>query len=268
MSATVDVNVANQAYPAPPPGSQALPTPSAIAVASFPALQPSFSLGAATPATPENLVAAQNNTFQPAREWLVTENGNFQTNNTVSDAETFTISSVTSFGSDSDQSTVYQIVLLQNGVVANLRNFGVDFAGLIVSFPAAAAAASPENVPQRPISYFNDPSIIVVPKYDSFGHGLTLPVAGNTVRIGVLRQGPSNTVNVGVSEVDVVIAPSPPVATTTPAPRVTPLGNISATDGVVRPFIGEGQRLPPFVGTFEVEDQIPIGHGLPSNVFV
>jgi hypothetical protein len=259
-------NVADQAFPPPPGGSQKIPTPIEVAVASLTSILPSLSLGTPLPQAPTTNVATQNNTFQPAQEWVVTENGNFQTNNNVGDVTLFTINTVTPFGTGVNQ--VFQITLLQNGKTAVLSNFGVDFTELFASFPAAALPQSPENVPSRPITFFNDPGTIVILAQDSFGNTLTTPAPGDKLTIGILRQGPSDVVLTNFKEIDVTIAPPPPVALTTPAQGLVSLGNVGATDGVVKPFVGTGQGAPPFIGTFEVENQALIGKGLPANVFV
>ena len=292
MAATIDVNPANQAYPPPPGDSQALPIPSAVAVAALPAIQPSFSQGTAQAAQPSFDVATQNNVLSPVQEVIVTENGNFATNNTSADIQSFKVSSVVMQGPNpADSTTVYQIALTDvNGNTASLTSFGVDFTECFANFPAAANPKSPENIPSRPISAYNDPNTIVVPVQDSFGNNLTQPSAGDIVTIGVIRQGASLTVLAGFSEIDVFIAPRPAAAITVPASGPTPMGNITPgnpglpfigsgqsgprfagdfSGGTVGAgFVGSGQQLPPFLGTFEVENQVPLGLGLPANVFV
>jgi hypothetical protein len=260
MAATIDVNVADQAYPYIPPGSQALPVPFAVAVAGLPAIQPSFSQGAATPATPNNIVATQNNTFFPVQDVLVTESGNYVTSNNLPDLQDFVINTVTTNGSGAD--AFYAITLLRSGVAAVLEQFGVDLSGLFVKFLSVAGQ------PTRPISWWSA-SLIAIPVQDGFGNVLASPTPGTTIQIPMIRQGPQDIFETNIAaELNVIVEQLPPVALTLPATgQVTPLGNIAASDGVVRPFIGEGQRLPPFIGTFQVEFQALLGLGLPINVF-
>lgn len=270
MAATIDVNPANQAFPAPPGDSQALPIPSAVAVAALPALPPSFSQGTAQPALPSFDVATQNNVLFPVQEVLVTENGNFATNNTSADVQGFLLSgnAVLQGPNPPDSTSVYQMNLTDlNGKAISLSSYGVDFTELFASFPSAAAASSPENIPSRPISAFNDPNTIVVPVQDSFGNNLPAPTNGQRVTIGILRQGASNIASSGFTEVDVFIAPRPAAAITVPSSGPAPMGNIFPNNPGL-PFIGAGQGAPPFIGTFEVENQVPPGRGLPANVFV
>lgn len=260
MAATFDFNPANQGWPIPPPGSQALPVPSFVQVPNLPAIPPSFSSGAATPATPNNDVGSQNNSFFPAQDWLVTQSGNYQTTNNLPSLQNFVVNTVTASGSGA--TAVYTITLLAAGVAAVLEQFGVDLTGLFAKFLNIAGQ------PTRPISQWST-FAITIPQQDSFGSVLSSPAPGTTVQIPIIRQGPQDTFDTNNRpDLNVTIAPSPPVATTVPASGVNFLGNISATDGVVVPFVGSGQRLPPFIGTFEVEDQIPLGRGLPANVFV
>jgi len=355
MAATIDVNVANQAYPPPPPGSQGLPVPSAVEVEAFPFVQPSLSLGTAQAQAPTVNIQNFSAVLSPAttQDVIVTENGNFATNNQTADVQTFTVAAIpfasvtttanftqpnavpnlspnvtvavtdtswmtqgqvvavatgglylveainstisvtlTNLGlagnaapttvilsgsavsGDVINQGVYKITLNQNGQPAKLSSFGVDFTQLFASFPNAAQAANPENVPSRQISAYNDPNTIVVPVQDSFGNNLynagsinpAGPSIGDTVTIGIVRQGASLTINT-INEIDVTIAPSPPAAVTAPAIGNLSLGNVSPSP-IGLPFIGSGVGAPPFLGTFEVENQIPLGKGLPANVFV
>jgi len=310
MAATIDVNPANQAFPPPPPDSQAIPTPFGIAVQATPAVPsaftpPSSSIGTSLPKLPDFFVATQNNVFSPAQDVIVTENGNYATNNTTADVQTFKISAVAVMGDvPYDSSTVFQISLTSpTGGAIKLSSYGVDFTQLFAGFPAAAAATSPENVPSRPITAFNDPNTIVVPVQNSFGNNLYpspppvpppnppyTPQVGDLVTIGIVRQGPSLTVSSGFSEIDVFANPAPPPAMTAPSVGTTFLGNIFPNNpglpfigggqsgpkfigdltasSPLPPFVPSGQVGPPFLGTFEVENQALYGKGLPVNVFV
>lgn len=260
MAATIDVNVADQAYPPPPGGSQAIPVPSAVAVASLLNILPSLSQGTSAVDPPDVDVAVQNSVIPPVEEWLVTESGNVQTNNTRGDIETFTVSSVVTLSNP----TRFQVFF----TVSTLNNLGVSLVGLNALFPNQAPASAPENAPVRPIQAFSDNYIIVAETNPISRTTMTSPSGGNTVQIAVVRDGSAVINDTDVpDDVDVIVNPSPPVATTISAPALTNLGNIQASSGVVSPFVGSGQSGPPFIGTFEVENQT-FGTGLPRNVFV
>jgi hypothetical protein len=262
MADTIDVNVANQAFPPPPGGSQALPVPSFVQVPNLPMVPPSFSSGAFSAAQANTNVNTQNVTKPSPVDVLVTDSGNFATNIVNADSHSFTISSVATF--DAGLTTErFQIFL---GVNPGLANFGLTLIGKIASFPAAAPASAPENVPTRPITMFSS-DWILVPRIDQFGNSLAAPVATNQIKIIIYRDGTEAINNTNISDVDVTIAPAPPVASTIPSVGGKFLGDIRATDGVVIPFVGSGQGAPPFIGTFEVENQVPIGTGLPANIF-
>lgn len=284
------VNVEDQAYPNPPGtsqslptpslafasdfaaplipgGSQALPRPTEVNVSQFPALQPSFSRGSAAPEFPTHDITFQNlQRFNPA-EYLVTESGSFQTNNTLGDLVQFLSTFVVVADSGLPTET-YQIFLgpAPGAGPVNLGNYGLDLTNLIVSFPNQAPARAPENVPQRAIISWSK-NWILVSRYDAFGNSLANPGAASGIGIAILRDGASVINDIGILEVDVLILPPPPIAVTTPAPNQRFLGNLSPADGVVVPFVGSGVRTPPFLGTFEVENQVPPGNGLPVNVF-
>jgi hypothetical protein len=283
------VNVADEAYPFPPGGSQGLPVPSSVSVAAgaFPAVPggsqglpvpsftevetvpfkpPSFSLGAATPATPTTDVGTQSLAKPNPDEWLVTESGNFKTNNTADDLQSFVQLSIVTI--DSGLPTeMFQIFFT---APVNLFSFGLDLTGMIAFFPTSAKPKSPENVPSRPIINYST-NWILVANVDQFGNALdaiTAPTNGGTVQIAISREGPDVIVQGVNTPTNVTIAPAPPVAQTVPAQGLPSLGNLQANDGVVVPFVGSGVQLPPLLGTFEVENQVPIGTGLPANVFV
>lgn len=257
-------NVANEAYPAVPGTSQGLPVPSSVAVADSAARPASFSLGAATPATPTTNVASQNLASSNPVEILVSPVGNFQTNNTLGDLRSFTVSSTQTI--DSGLPTEAYKVTLAAGT--DLYSYGLDLTGMLAYFPSTASALSPENIPSRPIFAYGK-NFVMVYRYDVFGNSMSAPGTGAAqCRIAILRDGDEVLNQLVGSEVDVTISPAPPVAQTVPAVGGRTQGNIAANPGVVVPFVGSGVQLPPLLGTFEVEDQVPIGSGLPVNVFV
>jgi hypothetical protein len=300
------INVADQAYPAVPPTQQGLPTPKnflgsdfappplpslslgdptpALAlVANVAGIPAPFSLGTATPAVPSVDVGAQNLVSLPVTEWLISPSGNFQTNNTPSDEASFTISAVVAF--DVGLSTErYQIFL---GAKTNLFLFGLDLTESLAMFtdnlsqqlpiPAGPPRATGVVNPTRPIVTFDTNSILVY-AIDQFGFmlggtfaapfsPLSQPTAGQHVQINILRDGPSVLNDTNLPVANVVVAPTPIAAATVVANPLGFQGNIAALDGVVKPFVGSGVPAPPFIGTFEVENQTNLGQGLPANVF-
>lgn len=259
MAATIDVNPANQAFPAPGGGSQALPIPSFVQVPNVPFIQPSFVLGTSDVDGTEVEVENQNAVRFPVEEWLVTENGNIQTNNTNGDIESFIIQSVAVL-TDPDR---YKITF----TTSTLGDLGLSLVGMNAFFPSAAAASSPENVPSRVITSFSGNFIIVEITNPVSGTDLTTPIAGQTVRIAVVRDGTSPINDIFGNETDVIINPAPQVASTTVAQTTRSVGTVQANDGVVSAFVNSGVRGVPFIGTFEVENQV-YGTGLPANVFV
>ena len=256
------VNVEAQAYPMPPGGSQALPIPSQVFVARLVQVQLPLASGAASVDPPDTDVATQIITRLPVSEFLVTEGGVIQTNNTVSDLRSFIVSSVTTLNAGLPTER-YQIFL----GTANLAEIGLTLTDIEALFPQQAPAAAPENIPARDIAAWSI-DWIIVPRFNTFGVSMAAPVAGNTVQIAVLRDGDEVFIDRFATEIDVTLNPPPQTPVTVSAPLLTPLGNISASTGVVVPFIGSGVRVPFLLGTFEVIDQRPIGTGLPRNVFV
>lgn len=261
MADTINVSVANQAFPPPPGGSQAGPVPSYVQVPDLPMVPSSFSRGTTNPFQAEVNVNAQNVTRPSPVDFVVTESGNFATNVVNADRQNFVVSSTTVLNAGTQQES-YQVFTTTAGLAA----FGLSLVGKTAAFPAAASASAPENIPTRVITLFGD-NWIIVNRYDPFGNSLAAPVATNPLTVIIYRDGTEAVNDTNVAEVDVVVRPAPPVATTAPSVGGRSLGNILATDGVVRPFVGSGQAAPPFLGTFEVENQVPLGLGLPINVF-
>lgn len=280
------VNVADQAYPIVPPTQQSLPVPRNVFgsdfapplppffsaggpvptdafVANAANLPPPFSQGSASPALQNIDVKTEVPVLFPVADWLVTETGNFVTNNANGNQFSFKIASVVV--TDSGLPTAAYQVFLQ--APANLFAFGLDLTGLLVAFPTAAPVSAPENVPQRPIESFNKNWFLVLAN-DQFGNLLTIPGFGQTVSIGVVREGPDVTSQAVLPVLNILVgAPQQP-----PPPVLGVVGNFTgnftASSGVLTPFIGSGQSLPPLLGTFEVENQSLVGQGLPANVFV
>lgn len=312
------VNVADQAYPPVPPDQQALPTPrlvngsdfappplptpqlgdptpSSTLVANAPYVAPSASLGVAVPAITSFDVGTEIGVKQPVAEWLVTQSGNFATNNTAQDMVTFTITAqpgiptgILAFdvGLPTER---YQIFL---GPTVNLYSFGLDLTQSlamflqnisqlppIVALPPPPVALPPRVVnPTRAIASFGTNWILVY-ALDDYGYmlggtaanpftPLTQPTAGQQISINIVRDAFAAVSDTNLPVTNVTVAPTPVPAVTTPAVGINNQGNITALDGVVAPFIGTGVAAPPFLGTFEVESQTNLGQGLPTNVFV
>lgn len=236
----MDVFPQNQTFPQPPTPGQGL------------ALVPSVNVA------DQSLVKAN------VLDVIVTESGSFATNANSADVQSF-VQLGAAVRIDADLPTERFQLFLKAPV--DLTTFGLDLTDMIVGFPAEGPPTAPENFPHRPILAYSM-TWILVSKFDQFGNALTTPAANKSITIAILRDGSQAVNDVGISEVDVFIAPAPPVAQTVPAPGLPFLGNLQASDGVVVPFVGSGVQLPPLLGTFEVENQVPIGSGLPINVFV
>jgi len=302
------VNVADQAYPFPPGGSQALPVPISVTGDAFvPPPLPPLSLssptpsfvevetspfvpvvfgGVSAPTVPTTQVQSQPPPNPPVAELLVTPSaGNFQVNNTTADISPFTISSLTAFdvGLPTER---YQVFL---GATTNLYTFGLDLTGLLAYFPNNLSQALPISAGPPPTTQVPNPTRqiaawgtnwILVYALDSFGFmlggtpaapfsPLSQPAAGQKVNIAVVRQGAAEISQTNQPVTTVVnLAPAPQNATTIIGQSMVNLGNIPASSGVVAPFIGAGAAAPLLLGTFEVENQSLIGQGLPQNVFV
>ena len=154
------VNVADQAYPAVPTTSQGLPipfdfNPSLVAppplptfsaggptpvdafVANVGGIPAPFSLGTPLPALNFVDISIQDLIKFPTADWVVTDTGNFQTNNAAGIPANFHILAVVVLNSGLP-TQAYQI-FLQTPV--NLNGFGLDLTEMLVSFPAAAPSS-------------------------------------------------------------------------------------------------------------------------------
>ena len=280
------VNVADQAYPpvpatfqalpvpfefnpalvAPPPLPQfsaGAPTPKDAFVANVGGVPPSFSQGSPTPVLPTIDISVQDLIKFPSADWTVTETGSYQTNNALGVPQPFHILAVVVI--DAGLPTQAYQIFLQSPV--NLYGFGLDITDMLVSFPSAAPPSAPENIPQRPIVSFNA-NWFLVEGYDGQGNLLTIPGFNQLIQIFIVRDGPAvtNQTNLPVINVNVPTpaAPPPPLLGT----QFNFTGNFFAREEVRIPFVGSGVAAPPFLGTFEVENQSLVGQGLPANVFV
>lgn len=202
----MDVFVADQAFPPPPPTVAGGPIPLDAFVIAQPPLVPSPSLGVPTVAAPAFNVANQDLASPNTVDVIITESGTYQTAGPIAQIP-FTISRVDAFdvGLPSER---YKLTL---GVV-NLFNLGVDLTNLLVTFVesisqqlpiSAPGAALPPTVynPTRPIVSFDTNSVLVY-ALDQFGYmlggtranpytALTQPTAGQHLSIGVQRNGPA-----------------------------------------------------------------------------
>jgi hypothetical protein len=247
------------AFPIVPPGLQGIPVPTVVNVANIPALPASFRLGVPDVTNVKIDIGVQIITRLPVTDIVVTESGNFQTNVTPGIFQSFTITAVST--------DVNGNLILTFGPGVNFFNFGVNLIGRNLFLPSSVNPLSPENIPARLILFFNTLSLLVSAT-DLNGNALPVaPVGGNVVNIDVQRFGSEAINDTFPTESNVTISPSPPVAATVPAAPGVFLGNFQARSGVVSPFIGSGIQAPPFLGTFEVEDQSLV-RGLAVNVNV
>jgi hypothetical protein len=279
------INVADQAYPPIPPSVQGLPVPvdvfgitfappfgppvplsqpTAVNVditqAQILSLQSALRFGALPPT--EVNISLQNYHQANTEDWVVTESGNFQTNGNGTPYP-FTVLHVVVV--DTGLPTqAYQIFLT---APVDLTLFGLDLTNFLVSFPVAAPATAPEDVPQRPIISWST-NWIYVSAFDSQGDILTIPGVGNKIQIYVVRDGSQAVYDTDLPIQNFVVPVPQQAALPLLVSFANFLGTFAANAGVQVPFIGSGVPAPPFLGTFEVENQNALGPGLPTNVFV
>ena len=289
------VNIENQAYPRPldpsqsliqqlnvliagdayaPPivrnPAQAIPDSLIANIFEQPFTPPSFSSGDATPFYSNVNVGSQNLRSGDVRDFLVTESGNFQTSVEYS-AATLTVVSLTDAdtgGATTSTTTRYRIVV--SGL--DLTSIGFSIAGREVVFKGNVTAGIVDYV--RTIVAFNANSIVVA--VTQFGQSFNpnpaappvTPQAGDQMEVDLNRNGSEVTYDQFSPETNVYLwTLPPPAAPTVSAEIVSFSGNFLAGNGVVDPFVGSGVQVPRLVGTYEVANQIPLGNGLPANVF-
>lgn len=260
------INVADEAYPPPPPDFQAIPLPELVTVADQGYTPANPSSGAGVETGPSVNIEGQLDTIQlvEQEEVIVTEAGNFKTNPVPSNFQTFVVTAVADAetgGALSADTKTMKITLAQS-----LVPFGVDFAGREAEAVVAATASA---VGQTRVINFMDVNIIYCP-YREGGtlSGPTFDLQANDVlkmevgRIGfeVVTQQTGIPTNRDVQ------------TSTGPIEQLEPNVFEGAFAGNFFPesvptFIGGGLPAPPFLGTFEVEDQPVLGLGLPVNVF-
>lgn len=257
----------------PPSLLQAGPIPSFQQVESQPFRPPSFSLGVAS-VVPPTVSAGAFVPPTPAAEVVVTPVGNFQTNITPADVVSFTIASVVVINGTSTPNRLFQIFFPAG---TNLFSLGIDLFGRLVSLPSQAPAKDPQAIPTRTIlNYSTNFIIIAETEVSSAGNSTALPsapTANQVVRLDDFRDGFEVNFNFPGTLVNTTINPAPPVAQTVvgDARRVI---NAFATDGVIAPFIGAGQRIPLLLfqnlreTAFFPSDQGTVTQGLPANVNV
>lgn len=264
---TIDVNVADQAYPPPPGDFQDIPIPLPVLVADQGYTPANPSSGEGVQTGPSVNIENADDTIQlvEQEEVIVTDAGNFKTNPVPSNFQTFTVTAAVDAetgGALNPLTKTMKITLAES-----LVPFGVDFAGREAE---AVQAASPGVQGQtRIISFMNVNVIYCNYREDGTLSGPTFDLAANDVlkmeigRIGfeVVTQQTGIPTNRDVQ------------TSTGPIEQLDPSVFIGAFVGNFFPdtaptFIGSGLRAPPFIGTFEVEDQPVPGLGLPANVFV
>jgi hypothetical protein len=157
------VNIEDQAYPPPPPGSQGDVIPRFVD-AGIQAFTPPLSMGVPDPTETNVDVSTQNFVRDPV-PWIVTPVGNFRIGSDPTLRTRFTIKAndpaknfvaVTSF---TNGGTTYYSITLADG--SNLFSLGVDLRGALVQFPNSAPPLDPQNVPTAPIISYGANVLIV-----------------------------------------------------------------------------------------------------------
>jgi hypothetical protein len=293
------VNVADEAYPAPPPGRQRLPrntgalTPISndgypivpqgvgrlpllanvdVSLQSF-----KFPQGFGTPIPPSlvpflpliDVVVQDDVPSDPddITEFVVTQAGSFPTSaaGVETDFET-TITAIIDAdtgGAPTGTTTRYRITLADS-----LVPFGITFIGRQAE---VVAAADPANIGlTRFIDYWSVNVIFMAATVNPNPPPVTTNlVVGDTLSFDVDRDGFENVSNQLGITANVFLNSEPPLGLQQQVnfSRGRFLGNFLATSGVAVPFVGSGTAEPRFPGTTEVETQT-FGRGLPANVFV
>lgn len=290
------VNVADEAYPAVPPGRQRLPRDLGVLVPvaddGFPIIAPgvgnlplpllvnadeqSFLLVdfhqaiVGVPVSSVIDVDAGDDFVNPVdlTEYVVTQAGSFPTNAPSDEQVGLFDSAITAIvdadtgGALINATTRYRITLADS-----LVPFGITFIGREIE---VITSGFPANVGQsRTIEFWSVNQIYVERSEGSetFANGQQLAV-GNVLRVDTVRDGfevVSNQLGIVVNEnlIDVLL----PVGQDVDFDEGRFEGNFLASSGVAVPFVGNGTAAPPFQGTTEVESQT-FGRGLPANVFV
>lgn len=289
MADTITVNVADQAFPPPPPTSQNLPENLGVLVqgsefaapfAAFPAqglrpftpvfvvdqgTVPVIDSGVPVP-IPSNVFITDDGSIGQPAEYIVSPTaGNFQTGLPV-------LATIIQSGALADAATGGPItastVVVQLTLTQSLTQYGLDFYGkeiVVLSVGVGGDASNSGAVRtitnwSQNILYFN-----LVENGASLNGALPMG-PGATYSLPVQRESDEvvyDLLGQSTTSFPSNIAQNDPVANSQGAFQ----GNVTASSGVVSPFIGSGIQLPPFIGTFEVENQ-PVLGGLPVNVFV
>lgn len=296
------VNVADEAYPAPPPGREKLPRNLGALVpvgdAGFPIVPPG--IGNLPLLVPVD-VAAQAFTFPQSfgtsippslipflplidvvvaddaleqldvTDYVVTQAGSFSTN-APGEETTFETSIAAIVDADTGLAPGTDTLRYRITLADSLVPFGVTFIGREVEVTFASVMPPPPpgepSVGQTRQIDFWSVNVIFIQRTDATDTFTNNLVVGDRLLFDTARQGFENVsqqtgVTVNVTLPQGLLAPSDPV--TFILGRF--LGNFLATSGVAVPFVGSGTAAPPFQGTTEVENQT-FGRGLPANVFV
>jgi hypothetical protein len=258
--ATTNDYPANQAFPPPSNPPQALPTPREVEVEDQAARPPSFGMGSAAPYATEVDLDLQVVARPNAKDVIVTDGGNFQTNNTPDDTLNCWIINTFSEQAGTYAETLTMILARPGSLTepVNLYSLGIDITGTEVVFSKGGQG-------RRIINWGK--TYIVVAKYRG---SLELPpVSGDSfARILNVRDGSAPTFDFYDRPLEVLAQATPVAARTVPATGPNFQGNFVAGAGVVVPFIGSGVRVPRLQGTYQVANEPPPGNGLPVNVFI
>lgn len=291
MAATINVNVADQGFPPPPPASQALPLnigrlingsepvggyiPISLPAGMEPAVNvgvegqggiaPLSSVGVSLLPVIDVDVDSQQIGSQFPDQFIVTPtSGNFRTSvGLVPDIVTATILAVTDAetgGAVTSTTSKYKLTLS-----ADLTQFGISFIGRKLEVVSGYIG----NIGQTRFVQFwsvNTVYINVTEDDETFTFFNRL-MPGDSISLPTQRDGDEVVYDLRGLHVEVTPQVLPGAVPVTQAPTNFFRGNVQPSSGVRGPFAIGIQGLPPFIGTFEVEDQ-PVLGGLPVNVFV
>jgi hypothetical protein len=280
---------ADQGYPPAPnaPPSDVFPTPADVEVTGgiplglettspVPAAsevnvdEQSLGQGAMVPVDPLDPAAGYQ--FRSPDEFVVVgPTTSFQTNRTETDQITATVSAVL----DADllptpagpNTTRYY---LQVTTPPLLTSFPVTLLGRQLVFADDTLTAANQGAARIVTGYGGN--YVVIDRDDSTVNNgdvdvLDLPIAGDTFVLQVGRQGSEDVSTTGDPAVDVFVLPPPPDFVPSPSQDLWHQGDVFVDASPSGPIVPSGQQVPTSTNHYPA-DQIPVGAGLPANVFV
>ena len=267
----------------PPTPLQSGVLPSEVFAQSQAFAPPSLLQGVAVVQPASVNIGVQNSVRLPVVDFIITEAGSFQTNESPSAQVTLTIAPGP--GSPVVGGVAQSVVTTTVGTVtyfqlflgnSNLNDFGIPLLGSLVLLPNQAPARNPQDVPTRPILQYST-NWILISLDDPPGSGfdslpINPPTLGQTVTFNVRRTGFEVIFDLFPTESNVIIDAAPPAATTVSATDARRVSNATANDGVVNGFVGGGTRIPLLLfqnlrdSAFYPANQTIATLGLPANV--